>query len=986
MDGLVKAAGGRSMRWYFLILVGIVAATAAAAVVLVEVQADRDSRRAALADARFAARTAAGQLGEFVSAAGAAAHQLAANPQIGQVLAHPQGCSLSFVGIDSHDGSHLDIIAADGTVACSSRPLTSTDAIRYRAPWLRRALHAHVLVAPETDSRTGAHVAITAFPLSRGKGIVAAFIDLDAAGPRLASLYGGGHPVEFLVTTADGTTVIARSIAPRRWIGSSSAQPPTTTTERKDLDGTERLYGTATVPGTGWRFYAGEEAEAALAAGNRLERRELAIIAAGLAVALLAAWLIHRSLVRPIRAVSRALRETDGSRLDPVPVSGPRELRALGDRINALLGSVEDELRERKRAEASAVQSERSYRLLFESNPNPMWLYDTDTLRFLAVNNAAIQAYGYSRDEFLTMTIADIRPAEDRPRLHAAVAAKDEGTAGFNASGVWRHRRKDGTMIDVEITSHAHEFEGRPARVVLALDVTERLRAETALRRSEARYRDLFENATDLIATVDEQSRLTAVNEAFIRTLGYSREELLGRPIADLVPPEWHQQLQRARDAKLDGSSEASVYEHELIARDGQRIVVEVASRAIMDDGRPVGVEAICRDITERKQLETQLFQSRRLEAIGQLAGGIAHDFNNLLTVISGYTEALIEEHDGASRAELEQIAAAAERATVLTRQLLAFSRRQVMEPQALDLNQIIDGIIPMLGRLIGEDVELVTKLDREIAPVLADANQIEQILLNLAVNARDAMPAGGTLTIETGSVDLDADYAAHHPDATAGPHTLIAVSDTGTGMDAETVTHIFEPFFTTKPVGSGTGLGLSTTYGIVKQSGGNIWVYSEPNQGTTFKVYIPASEQAIAATRKATSRTTPVPYGDETVLVVEDEDALRKLVASILEARGYHVLSAEDPEQALALAHDSPVDLLLTDLVMPQMNGRELSERIHATHPATRVLFMSGYADEAVVRNGSLKPGAVFLEKPFSSIDLARKVRAALDDRADAA
>ncbi|MBA3347171.1 MAG: PAS domain S-box protein, partial [Actinobacteria bacterium] len=618
-----------------------------------------------------------------------------------------------------------------------------------------------------------------------------------------------------------------------------------------------------------------------------------------------------------------------------------------------------------------AAASEEHYRLLFENNPNPMWVYDTETLRFLAVNDAAIAVYGWSRDDFLTMSIEDIRPAEQVASLHSEIAPLDRG---LNNSGVWRHCRNDGSEFDAEITSNDHVFDGRPARVVTAVDVTERVRAEEALRQSEARYRDLFENASDLIATVDLRGRITAVNEAFVRAIGYSREELIGSRLEDLVPAESHRILLEARERKLAGS-EATTYEHELVAKDGDRIQIEVSSRLIEEGGVVVGTEAICRDITERRLLEEQLREGQRLESIGRLAGGVAHDFNNLLTVISGYTELLLN-GDPESKAELTQIAAAAGRATVLTRQLLAFSRRQVLQPRIVVVNDVVLGLTPMLERLIGDDVELVTDLAPSLHPVLADPSQLEQILLNLTVNAGHAMPSGGRLTIRTANVELDDEYADRYGDGEAGPHVLLSVSDTGTGMDAETLSHIFEPFFTTKPAGTGTGLGLSTVYGIVKQSDGSIWAYSEPNEGSMFKVFLPRTDEHLEEVPKPVSPRAE--SGSETILVAEDEPSLRRLVTRILERHGYTVIAASSSPEALRIAEarEGPIDLLLTDLVMPDLSGGDLAKAIGAILPDMPVVFMSGYADDVVTRERTLDPDSPFLEKPFSADDLARKIR----------
>jgi two-component system cell cycle sensor histidine kinase/response regulator CckA len=651
--------------------------------------------------------------------------------------------------------------------------------------------------------------------------------------------------------------------------------------------------------------------------------------------------------------------------LEPVPV----EVEALADDISAVNGWELDERR----------HAEESYRLLFESNPCPMWVFDNETHRFLAVNDVAVAGYGYSRAEFLSMRIEDIRSSEDIERLRLDIA-DHELHPGLRKAGIWRHRRKDGTELDAEITSHDHRFEGRAARVVMSLDVTERMQAEQALRRSEARYRDLFENASDLIATVDLDGRVTDVNEAFLRSTGYSREELLELRLEDLIPVESREALDQARTQKLAGAVD-TVYEHELLARDGTHIQMEVASRLIYEDGKPVGTEAICRDISERKGLEEQLRQAQRLEAIGRLAGGVAHDFNNLLTVISGYTEALLESRDRASEPELDQIAAAAERAIILTRQLLAFSRRQVLLPRVLQLNDVVAGLTPMLSRLIGEDVELVAVLASSLDPVLADPNQLEQVLANLTVNARDAMPDGGLLTIRTENVELDEEYVAQHADAVVGPHVVLSVSDTGVGMDAETLSHVFEPFFTTKPLGIGTGLGLATTYGIVKPSGGSMWVQSEPGQGATFKALLPRADSPV--TEEPVRAPVPVAAsGTETILLAEDEESLRRLTARILEKHGYQVIAAETATEALSIAarNGRTIHLLLTDVVMPELSGTALAERVCELVPSIRVLFMSGYADDVVSRNGALTPGSAFLEKPFSANELAAKVRATLD------
>ena len=389
------------------------------------------------------------------------------------------------------------------------------------------------------------------------------------------------------------------------------------------------------------------------------------------------------------------------------------------------------------------------------------------------------------------------------------------------------------------------------------------------------------------------------------------------------------------------------------------------------------------REKAERKQLEQQLRQAQKMEAIGQLTGGIAHDFNNMLTVILGYSELLLKSllPDAPLRDHVEQVKEAGERAAALTGQLLAFSRKQVLQPKVLDLNAVLTNMDRMLQRLIGEDIALVAVPSPGLWRVYADPSQVEQVIMNLAVNARDAMPQGGKLTIETANVDLDAAYVRQHPGSKAGPHVMLAVSDTGCGMDAATQAHIFEPFFSTKEPGKGTGLGLSTVYGIVKQSGGYVWVYSEVGRGTAFKIYLPRIEDAVETVEPGVAPARTV-RGSETILLAEDDNRVRALIRSTLQANGYTVLEAHHGKHAIQVCeqHAGPIHLLVTDVVMPEMSGRELAERLKPSHPNIKVLFMSGYTDKAIVHNGELDPGIAFLQKPFTPDVLARKVREVLD------
>ncbi|HET7151182.1 MAG TPA: PAS domain S-box protein [Candidatus Acidoferrum sp.] len=504
---------------------------------------------------------------------------------------------------------------------------------------------------------------------------------------------------------------------------------------------------------------------------------------------------------------------------------------------------------ERRRSEEALRKKEEMFRLLFSHNPLPTWVIDRETLRFLEVNEAAVRVYGYSQEEFKKMTILDVRPEEEKARM-LQYLKENSGDGLYH--GHWKHRKKDGKVIEVETTVHELEYSGKRVRLIVA------------------------------------------------------------------------------------------------------------------------------QDVSERHILEQQLRQSQKMEAVGRLAGGVAHDFNNLLMVIKGHTELLrsvlppAEEY----RRKIEQIDRAADRASGLTRQLLAFSRLQVLQPHVMNLNEVVNDMGRLLPRLIGEDIDLIIRTADDLGAIRADASQMEQVIMNLVVNARDAMPEGGKLIIETSNVELDSLYSDRHPIVRQGRYVLLSVSDTGTGMNAETQAHIFEPFFTTKAQGKGTGLGLATVYGVVKQSGGFIWVYSELGQGTTFKIYIPRVDQPV-------DRLSPVapssetPRGHETILLTEDEQDVREVAREFLESGGYTVIEARDGLEAMRLVekHKGAIDLLITDMVMPGMTGQELAARLKERRPELRMLYMSGYSERAAAESMQGDPSVRLLAKPFSRSALLRAV-----------
>jgi PAS domain S-box-containing protein len=509
--------------------------------------------------------------------------------------------------------------------------------------------------------------------------------------------------------------------------------------------------------------------------------------------------------------------------------------------------------------------------------------------------------------------------------------------------------------------------------------------AQESLRRSEQNFRSLVTNAPYGICRCDRLGNILDINPALVALLGYDApQDLVGRNLNTLYA-DGQQWFLLTDYFRLQRRFENLVADWR--RKDGSTTVVRLSGHSITNEDSSVTYELFLEDVSERRALEQQLRQSQKMEAIGRLAGGIAHDFNNLLMVISGYSEFLLERlgPDPALRVPATEISAAAERATALTRQLLAFSRKQMLAPKVLDLNGLVTENLKMLTRLIGEDIDLVMIPGEELGPVKADPSQLEQVILNLAVNARDAMPHGGKLTIETGNVTLDESYARLHAPLRPGDYVMLAISDTGVGMDNETQSRIFEPFFTTKGP-KGTGLGLSTVYGIVKQSGGYVWVYSEPGKGTAFKIYLPRvlEVEDLPADSLATAGAVPEKRPHETVLVVEDEPNLRRLTRQFLEKEGYEVLDAAEGNDAvrICVAFEGTIHLLLTDVIMPGMNGRELAKRVSEIRPNTKVLYMSGYTENAIGHNGTLDAGITLLQKPFTLQALQAKVREVLDQK----
>lgn len=644
---------------------------------------------------------------------------------------------------------------------------------------------------------------------------------------------------------------------------------------------------------------------------------------------------------------------------------------------------------ERKRAEQSVLREKLLNDAILDSLPGVFYMFNQHGQR-LRWNRNLEKVTGYTAEELATLPIFSNVVDEDRDKLRETF--KEVFTVG-HASRVAYVDLRDGTRVPYFLTGRRVYIDGEPHLVGIGIDISEQKRAEDELRESQRRFQDTLTNLDMIAVMTDFEGTITFCNDYLLRLTGWDREDAIGRNWFDMfIPEDEHSKVKPLLDDIPADGSVPPHFENEIKTRSGERRLVRWTNTTLRDpDGKVVGVAALGDDITDFKEAqdalrksEEQLRQSQKMEAVGQLAGGIAHDFNNLLTAIIGYSQLASRrvQKDDPLRHQIDEIERAGERAASLTRQLLAFSRKQLLQPKVLDLNSIVAETQKMLGRLLGEDVEIQTALDPAAGRIKADPGQIEQVIMNLAVNARDAMPTGGRLTIETGNTNLTENRGNGLFTIVPGPYVMLSVTDTGSGMDENIQSHVFEPFFTTKEIGKGTGLGLSTVYGIVKQSEGYVWITSAPGRGTRFDVFLPRVDE-IAEDYKPAAEPENEYRGTETVLLVEDDAIVRSLVLEVLTTRGYQVLEAEDGQQALdlCLEYDGPIHLLLTDVIMPGMSGRELGTRLVEICPDTRVLFMSGYTDDAIVRHGIHESDMPFLQKPFSPDALAQKVRELLDE-----
>jgi PAS domain S-box-containing protein len=675
-------------------------------------------------------------------------------------------------------------------------------------------------------------------------------------------------------------------------------------------------------------------------------------------------------------------REVERIRNDDAVILTSVSISAIIDARGTVVGAAEiaRDVSDRHRREESLRRGEAQMRLLLDSAAEGIYGVDVEG-KCTFCNATAARMLGFADADALVgkpmhalvhHSRADGAPyPEAECGIHRAAATGE--AVHVVGEPLWR---ADGTTFPAEYWAHPIRNEGvLVGAVVTFLDITDRERAKAALEESESRYRTLADNSFHAIA-VSVDGVLHDANSAFERIFGLMLDDAIGRPITDVVADESLDEVKRREAGSIEGS-----YEFVGRHKSGRKLVIEATAKNLALDGRPARFVAL-RDITERRRLEQRVRQIQRMEALGELAGGVAHDFNNSLTVISGFTELLLAELDTLDprAADLREVRKATDSAASLTRQLLAFSRQQVIQPRLVALETAVQRAIPLLRRVIGEDLAIVTSLAEQTTVVLIDPGQLEQVLMNLCINARDAMPIGGTLTVETGRATFDEEDLEDHWPMSVGSYGMLAISDTGVGMDATTRARIFEPFYTTKEVGKGTGLGLATVHGIVKQNAGFIWVSSEPGKGSSFKVYFPLRH----APPEMPEAPIPlrVPTGTETVLLVEDSHSVRAAAQAALKHFGYTVISFPEANAALPLLDqsDSQIDLLITDVVMPEMSGPDLAVYASSLRPRLKVLFISGYTDEMVVRHGVPIGEVSYLQKPFGPVELARKVREVLD------
>jgi len=921
----------------------------------------------------------------------------------------PTACSLLFSDLLKQYPHYLNIgaIGRDGYVFASAIPTSKPIHVADR-PYFQRALKTRKFSVGEYQIGriTGKPGLNLGYPIidNTGKVNAVVFVALDLTWLNHITAEADLTNNSVISLIDSDSTILARYPESEKWVGKGMPDASLVKTiltkdegtiETIGVDGVKRLYAFtsfgSTINQADKIFVSiGIPSSEIFAQVDRTLKRNLILLSLIGLIALAAIWVGGNLLIlRPLNPIMSAAKRVGTGDLSARTgiADGKGELSQLAFTFDEMVNSLEQRDLEREKAEEALRSSEKRFREL--ANQLPEVVFETDEKGNLTfVNQQAFDIFGYTQQDFdQGLNAFQMIVPEERQK---AMDAFSRALGGEELSNEYTLQRKDGSNFFAIIHSAPIVRDGYPVGLRgIVVDITERKRAEEALRESEERYKTIFRTTGAATVIVEEDTTISLVNAEFEKLIGYSKGEIEGkRSWVEFIDKEHLERMKVYHNIRrIDPSLVPRSYESKLIDRNGNMRDVFIIVSIIPGTQRSV---ASILDITESKRaeremsaLQEQFRQSQKMEAVGSLAGGVAHDFNNLLTVIKGYSQLLLIEmrEDNPFRGNIEEIKNASDRAADLTRQLLAFSRRQIMEMKVLNLNTILRNFEKMLRRLIGENIELTFLLGDELGRVMVDPGQIEQVIMNLAVNARDAMPKGGKLTIETANVVLDEEYARKHVAVKPGQYVMLSVTDTGIGMTPGVRERVFEPFFTTKEGGKGTGLGLSTVYGIVKQSGGNIWVYSEPGRGTTFKIYLPQVDEALEELNEKIERRE-LPRGVETVLIVEDDKEVRKLAIRILENQGYKVLEASQGSEALPLCkeYQKPIHLMLADVVMPGLDGRELAERAKSFHPGMKVLYMSGYTENTIIHHGVLEKGINYIQKPFTLDALARRVREVLD------
>jgi len=632
--------------------------------------------------------------------------------------------------------------------------------------------------------------------------------------------------------------------------------------------------------------------------------------------------------------------------------------------------------------EEALKESEERYRKLFDEAMHGIALADAETGILLDCNESLANLVGRTKAELIGQHQTILHPS-NRDSAEFSITFKQHLADKEGQTLEGQVITKTGEIKEVEIKANILHIRGREVLQGIFSDITERKKAEEALRESEEKYRFVVENCQEGIWAIDENANTTFVNQKMAEMLGYKAEEMMGASLFEFMDEEWKKIAMEKFERRKQGISEQ--HEFEFLKKNGEKVWTSLSTSPLYGPEKNfIGALAFVSNITQRKSLEEQLRQAMKMEAIGLLAGGVAHDFNNKLTPIFGLCSLMLAQLDRGHPyyADIEEIQNAGERCASLVRQLMAFSRKQVLDPKVINLNEVVANMEKMLKRVIGEDIALKIMREQKLNPVKADIGQVEQIIMNLAANSRDAMPQGGSLVIETRNVTVDEQMAKEHIDFQPGSYAMLKVTDTGVGMGKATLAHIFEPFFTTKEAGKGTGLGLSMVYGIVKQSGGNIQAWSELGKGTSFEIYLPQAGEEPGEDTFSSPEARKTLAGTETILLVEDEVAIRKVVNRVLKKLGYNVISADSGEEAAKIFRQYPteISLLITDVVMPGISGQDLANTLLQENPELKVIYISGYTDDAIARHGIIEEGTFFIQKPFSVETLAAKIRQLLD------